>query len=86
MCTCVNEDWKFTLEFEKKFKTLERAFIALVPSTTLASQFQNFLIEHHGTVRTMDEKGFVDFLLGQSPHDTRYGDFVKLTIFSSFAN
>jgi len=87
MYKCVNEeDWKFTSEFEKKFKSLETAFKALVPSTTLTHQFQSFLIEHHGSVRTMDEKGFMDFLFGQSPDDTRYGDFIKLTIFSSFAN
>ena len=67
------------MEFGDKFKTLESAFKALVPSTKLTQQFERFLIEYIETVRTINEKEFINFVLGLSPDNALYEEFVKLT-------
>ena len=72
-----SKEWKLTTEFLKKFTTLETQFHTLLPSTTVRSQFEDFLMERYDYVKDLNEMDFMQYIINVEK-GSPYDDFVCL--------
>jgi hypothetical protein len=49
--------------FLRKFKVLEQQFRDLIPSDTVKDQFEDFLVERYGHVKSLNEAQFTDYMI-----------------------
>ena len=62
--------------FLRKFKVLEQQFRDLIPSDTLIDQFEDFLVEKYGHVKSMNEAQFTDYMINIQSHRV-YDELIK---------
>ena len=70
------KEWKLVPTFLQKLKVLEKQFRTLLPADTILEQFEDFLQEHYGFVKNMDESQFMDYVINVESGEP-YKDFIK---------
>ena len=62
--------------FLKKFKVLENQFHDLIPSDTVIGQFEDFLEDKYGYVKSFNEAQFMDYIINVNS-GRAYDDLVE---------
>jgi len=62
--------------FLRKFKVLEQQFRDLILSDTVKDQFEDFLVERYGHVKSLNEAQFTDYMINVQS-DGFYDELIK---------
>ena len=62
--------------FLRKFKVLEQQFRDLILSDTVKDQFEDFLVERYGHVKSLNEAQFTAYMINVQSHGF-YDELIK---------
>jgi hypothetical protein len=75
LCWC--KEWKLLPDFLQKVKVLGKQFQPiLTKDIDIIDQFEDFLRDHYGFVKTMNESQFMDYIINLKSGEP-YKDFIK---------
>ena len=70
------QEWKLVPSFLRKFKVLEQQFRDLLPSDIVKDQFEDFLAERYGHIKSLNEAQFTDYMVNVHSNEF-YGEWIK---------
>jgi hypothetical protein len=75
--SCWCKEWKLLPTFLGKVKVLEKQFRPLLTKNiNIIEQFEDFLQEHYGFVKYMNESQFMEYIINVESGEP-YKDFIK---------
>src|SRR5438552_3306455 len=70
------QEWKFVPSFLRKFKVLEQQFRDLLPNDIVKDQFEDFLAERYGHIKSLNEAQFTDYMVNIHSNEF-YNEWIK---------